>query len=176
MAAVNPVPRDSADASVHPIYDSMTKRLGFMPQFYGLMAHRPNVLAKFIDLYKAIMSEGTVEPRYKELAYLKTAQINGCEYCFKAHAGSGKKAGITPEHIQALLFYQRSDQFDEKEKATILLAERLTRGSAAMRDGSIEDLKKFYTEDQIVELVLVCAIANFTNRVNDGLRAAPDLG
>lgn len=176
MAAITAVPKETADASVHAIYDSMTRRLGFMPEFYGLMAHRPNVLSKFIDLYKAIMSEGTVEARYKELVYLKTAQVNGCEYCFKAHSGSGKKAGITSEHIQALQFYQRSDQFDEKEKATILLAERLTRGASAMRDGSIEDLKKFYTEDQIVELVLVAAIANFTNRVNDGLRAVPDLG
>jgi len=26
------------------------------------------------------MDEGTVEPRYKELAYLKTSLLNGCEY------------------------------------------------------------------------------------------------
>jgi AhpD family alkylhydroperoxidase len=26
------------------------------------------------------MRDGTVEPRYKELAYLKTSLLNGCEY------------------------------------------------------------------------------------------------
>jgi len=26
------------------------------------------------------MGEGTIEPKYKELAYLKTSLLNGCEY------------------------------------------------------------------------------------------------
>ncbi len=44
------------------------------------MAHRPNVLKHFLGLYGAIMREGTVEGKYKELAYLKTSMVNGCEY------------------------------------------------------------------------------------------------
>jgi hypothetical protein len=44
------------------------------------MAHRPNVLQTFLPLYAAITGEGTVEQRYKELAYLKTSLVNGCEY------------------------------------------------------------------------------------------------
>jgi alkylhydroperoxidase family enzyme len=51
-----------------------------MPNIFGLMAHRPEVLAKFLPFYSAVMEGGTVEARYKELAYLKTALINGCEY------------------------------------------------------------------------------------------------
>jgi alkylhydroperoxidase family enzyme len=51
-----------------------------MPNIFGLMAHRPDVLAKFLPFYSAVMEGGTVEARYKELAYLKTALINGCEY------------------------------------------------------------------------------------------------
>jgi len=37
-------------------------------------------------------------------------------------------------------------------------------------------LKKYYTEDQIVELTLVICVANFTNRFNDALQIVPDLG
>ena len=48
-----------------------------MPNIFGLMAHRPDVLGKFLPFYSAVMEGGTVEPRYKELAYLKTALING---------------------------------------------------------------------------------------------------
>ena len=51
-----------------------------MPNIFGLMAHRPDVLGKFLPFYSAVMEGGTVEPRYKELAYLKTALTNGCEY------------------------------------------------------------------------------------------------
>lgn len=73
-------------------------------------------------------------------------------------------------------FYHRSSLFDEKEKATILYAERVTRGSAAIRGGTLEELRKFYDEGQIVELTLVICAANFTNRFNDALLNMPDLG
>ncbi len=55
-------------------------------------------------------------------------------------------------------------------------AERVTRGAAAIRAGTLEDLRKFYDEGQIVELTLVICTANFTNRFNDALQALPDLG
>jgi len=40
----------------------------------------------------------------------------------------------------------------------------------------LEDLRKHYSEEQIVELTLVICLANFTNRFNDALQATPDLG
>lgn len=58
----------------------------------------------------------------------------------------------------------------------ILYAERVTRGAAAIREGSVNELRKFFDEGQIVELTLVISAANFTNRFNDALRAVPDLG
>ncbi len=83
---------------------------------------------------------------------------------------------MTDEHIRALTFYERTALFDDKEKAVILHADRLTRGGAAVRDGTLQDLRKHFSEDQIVELTLVICVANFTNRFNDGLRLPPDLG
>ena len=83
---------------------------------------------------------------------------------------------MTDEQIQALQFYERSPLFDEKDKATILYAERVTRGAAATRTGALDELRKFYDEGQIVELTLVICAANFTNRFNDALRNVPDLG
>ncbi len=73
-------------------------------------------------------------------------------------------------------FYQRSPLFDEKEKVTLLYAERVTRGAAGLRERALEELKNFYPEDQIVELTLVICTANFTNRFNDALQVEPDLG
>jgi alkylhydroperoxidase family enzyme len=40
----------------------------------------------------------------------------------------------------------------------------------------MEDLRKFFTDDEIVELTLVVCMANFTNRFNDVLKVEPDLG
>jgi len=80
MSVVTPLPKDKANAEVQGIYDALSKKFGKMPNIFGLMAHRPDVLEKFLPFYSAVMEGGTVELRYKELAYLKTALINGCEY------------------------------------------------------------------------------------------------
>jgi uncharacterized peroxidase-related enzyme len=174
--SVSPLSKDKAASEVHGIYDALTKNYGRMPNIFGLMAYRPDVLRKFLPFYSAVMEGGTVEPRYKELAYMKTSLINGCEYWTQAHTASAKRIGITEEQIRALLFYERSPLFDEKEKVVILHAERVTRGAAAIRDASLTELRKFLDEGQIVELTLVICAANFTNRFNDALRVVPDLG
>ena len=80
MAIVNPIPAEQAAEDVKPIYDGLTKAYGKMPSMFAVMAHRPSVLKHFMPFYAAVMREGTVEPRYKELAYLKASTLNGCEY------------------------------------------------------------------------------------------------
>lgn len=80
MASVNPVSQDKASDDVKPIFDDMQKRFGRVPNFFGLMAHRPAVLKHFLPFYAAVTGPGTVEPKLKELAYLKTSMVNGCEY------------------------------------------------------------------------------------------------
>ena len=80
MAVVNPIPKDKASGDVKPIFDDLAKAFGRVPNIFGVMAHRPNVLKHFLALYGAIVHEGTVEAKYKELAYLKTSTVNGCEY------------------------------------------------------------------------------------------------
>jgi uncharacterized peroxidase-related enzyme len=176
MPVVNPIPREKAHTDVAGIYDSLTKKFGRMPNIFANMAHRPAVLKNFLALYASVMNEGTVEPKLKELAYLKTSRLNGCEYCYRAHAASGKPAGVTDEQLRSLEFYRSSKAFNEKEKAVILYAERLTRGAAGIREGSLAELRKHLSEDQIVELTLVICMANFTNRFNDALEAEPDVG
>jgi alkylhydroperoxidase family enzyme len=59
----------------------------------------------------------------------------------------------------------------------ILFAERLTRAAGAgLRDAALDEFKRHFSEDQVVELALVVSVANFTNRINNGLRIEPDLG
>ena len=147
-----------------------------MPNIFGLMAHRPDVLGKFLPFYSAVMEGGTVEPRYKELAYLKTALINGVRVLNTRTHRFGEADWHHRRADSRLQFYERSSVFDEKDKAVILYAERVTRGAAAIREGSLSDLRKFFDEGQIVELTLVICAADFTNRFNDALRAVPDLG
>ena len=83
---------------------------------------------------------------------------------------------MTGEQIKALRFYQRSEAFDEKEKATIRFADIVTRGAAAVDADVLEYVGQHYSEDEIVELTMVISLANLANRINDTLQIEPDLG
>ena len=83
---------------------------------------------------------------------------------------------MTEDQIKALRFYQRSEAFDEKEKATIRFADIVTRGATAVDADVLEYVGKYYSEDEIVELTMVIALANLANRINDTLQIEPDLG
>ncbi len=173
---ISPISKESAAPEIQPILDKLTHGFGKVPDFFGTMARVPEVLANFIPFYSAVIEHGTVERKYKELAYLKTSLINGCEYCFRAHSASGKKNGVSDDQIKALAFFHRSPAFDAKEKAVILYAERVTRGASAIRPPALDELKQYFNDDQIVELTLAIAVANFTNRFNDALLNIPDIG
>ena len=80
MTVIAPIPRESTPDNLKAVYDDLSKTFGLVPGIFGVMARHPGALKAFLPLYGAVMTEGTVEGKYKELAYLKTSLLNGCEY------------------------------------------------------------------------------------------------
>lgn len=148
--------------------ESKSKRAN---HFFRTMANRPEVLKTFVPFYGAVVGPGSVERRIKELVYLACSFANGCAYCSAAHTASGKKAGITEEELHALRTEQ-DHALSEPERAAVRYARELTRTADApeTRDGLFEH----FSNEQIVEITLVAAMANFTNRFNNGLGLLPE--
>jgi 8-oxo-dGTP diphosphatase len=144
---------------------------GGVNYFFRTMANRPEVLQAFVPLYGAIMGRGSVDRRVKELAYLACSYANKCAYCTAHHVASGKRAGISPEEMQAVQ-EEREDGFSATERAAIRYARELARtaDAATTRDA----LREHFNDEQVVELTLVAAMANFTNRFNNGLMLQPE--
>ena len=139
--------------------------------FFRTMAHRPEVLQNFVPLYGAIMGPGPTDRRIKELVYLTCSYTNECAFCTSAHVASGKKAGITDDEMRALQTAQ-DHGFTESERAAIQYARELTQNAEA--DDSREALFEHFNDEQVVEITLVAAMANFTNRFNNGLQNMPE--
>jgi uncharacterized peroxidase-related enzyme len=139
--------------------------------FFRTMANRPEVLKTFVPLYGAIVGPGSVDRRTKELVYLTCSLANRCAYCTAAHTASGKKAGITDEEMRAIQGEQDSG-FSAPERAAIRYARELTRTPNAPQ--SRDELFEHFSNEQIVEITLVSAMANFTNRFNNGLMLQPE--
>jgi uncharacterized peroxidase-related enzyme len=139
--------------------------------FFRAMAHNAEALKTFVPFYAAVVGPGTVERRVKELVYLTCSYANECAYCTAAHTAGGRKAGITDDELRALQTEQ-DHGFTEPERAAIQYARELTRNAAA--DDSRAALLEHYNDQQIVEITLVAAMANFTNRFNNGLQIMPE--
>jgi uncharacterized peroxidase-related enzyme len=140
-------------------------------RFARALAHRPEVMQHFLPAYGAIMGPGSVDRRLKELAYIATSYANECAYCLNSHLRTGRKAGITDDEFRALQLEQNTG-FSPQERAVIQYARELTR-TATGEEGR-DQLPDFFTDEQIVEITLVIAMANFTNRFNNGLGLQPE--
>ena len=174
---IEPLEKEHAAEAVRPIYEGMEKKSGRVINMYKVMAHKPNVLAPFLEFYKAVWAPGALDPKVKELAYLRTSLMNGCAYCSRARTASAKKRGVTDEQVQALKEPGGSSReiFTEEERAAIQFAEQLTAWPAAIQPADLETLGKFFNVEQIEELVLAIATANLTNRFNEGMKTPVDV-
>jgi uncharacterized peroxidase-related enzyme len=148
--------------------ESKSKRAN---HFFRTMANRPEALKTFVPFYGAVVGPGSVERRTKELVYLTCSLTNQCAYCTAAHIASGKKAGITEAELHALQAGEDRG-FSEPERAAIGYARELTRTANARE--TRQELCKHFGDEQVVEITLVAAMANFTNRFNNGLGLQPE--
>jgi len=140
--------------------------------FFRVMAHRPKVLESFVPLYGAVMGAGPLDRRLKEMAYLATAMANHCPYCTASHKAGARKAGIIEDEMQAIE-REENGGFSEVEQAVLTYARELTR-TANLSTAARDRVGAYLSEEQIVELTLVVAMANFTNRFNNGLEILPE--
>jgi alkylhydroperoxidase family enzyme len=60
--------------------------------------------------------------------------------------------------------------FDPTERAILRFTNLLTTYPGNINDSDLDDLGEHLDEEQVIELVFTIATANWTNRVNDGLR------
>ena len=72
--------RDEVSGEVLGIFDNLKENYGSVPNFFGLMARSPEVLKAMLPFVNAVLNEGKIEAKYKELAFLKASQVNGCTY------------------------------------------------------------------------------------------------
>ncbi len=80
MGVPTPLTKEQAPAELHRIYEKIQEHVGNMPNFLGVVARFPAALKTLVPFYDAVMTQGLIDAKYKELAYLKTSSINDCRY------------------------------------------------------------------------------------------------
>ena len=66
--------------------------------------------------------------------------------------------------------YRDSPLFDDREKAVMAWAEAMTLNTAKRDNKVWDDLKKHFSDAEIVEISLITGMFNMINRLNDSFR------
>lgn len=78
MPHLAPLTDAQAPENVKPIFKTLQAKLGKVLNIFRTMAHAPEVLEATLTFNQAIQHH--LDPKLRELAYLKTSQLNACNY------------------------------------------------------------------------------------------------
>jgi alkylhydroperoxidase family enzyme len=78
--------------------------------------------------------------------------------------------GVSDEKILALNEYATSPLYDERERAALEYAERMTITDQDVDDELFSRLRQFFDEDALVELTATIAWENSSSKFNRALR------
>jgi alkylhydroperoxidase family enzyme len=82
----------------------------------------------------------------------------------------GSELGVSDEKILGLEEYATSPLYDEKERAALEYAERMTFTDQDVDDELFSRLRGFFDEDALVELTAAIAWENSSSKFNRALR------
>jgi alkylhydroperoxidase family enzyme len=168
MARVKMIPPETADAAAREVYDGVLRQWGRISNFSQVLAHQPAALAGWM------LSNVKADPEYvkiQQLVIIKTSALNRSAYCMSHNVPLGKKIGLTEAQIAAAQgdSYMASPDLDARQKAAVRWAEAVTKMTARDDDAAFAEMKRHFSEKQIVEVTVFCGMWNYSNRLCEAL-------
>jgi uncharacterized peroxidase-related enzyme len=173
MSRISRVERNQVGPELNALFDKIFAERGNVPNMFRVMAHRPEIFSTMQAHFNAVLNTGTVPKRLKELIIVRTSQLNETPYCLASHTRIAKNLGWNDDQLAHLADWSRREDFNPAEKAALRLAETVTRNAHGVTDEQFAELRTYYSEGEIVELLCSIGLFNYFNRVNDALQMQP---
>ena len=150
-------------------------------------AHRPGHAKALAHLHAALWTDRLLPDRLLELVRLRIAFFNQCRTCMAVRYPDAIADGLTEELVCSLERPYEASDLTEAEQAAIRYGELLATDHLAIDDGVYDDLRRHFSEEEIVELGTIAAfcvgfgrlgatwnmIEELPDRFKDGERATP---
>jgi uncharacterized peroxidase-related enzyme len=162
----------SGDESVSGLLDIVGSIMGFVPNSFLTMAHRPEMLKTFAAMAGTINAPGEVSLELKRMVAEVSSNAAGCQYCVAHTSHQAHRSGIAKDKLDDIWTFERSDLFSAAEKATLMVAMKAAQVPGGVEDADMAELKKYFDDGQIVEIVGVISLFGFLNRWNATLATA----
>ena len=164
-----PLPADHSP-DLQEQFEIARQRMGFIPNSMLIMQRNPKLTKAFGMLSAAIWDpDGKVDRKLKRLISHVASRAAGCQYCMAHTAEGAAKYGVEDQKLDAVWDYQTSPLFSPAERVALDLAVAASSVPNAVTDEMFLELRKHWSEDEIVEIVGVISVFGFLNRWNDTL-------
>jgi len=168
---VNLVSDDAVKGPVKDLFENMTQMPGGVPKWMRVMANCDDILMPFFGMFKATMDDAPLNQTLKWKLALMVSKMNECTYCVSVSESKLKSFGISDEEIKSAA----DAPADDRERLAFEFARNATEKAYDMDAGLIEEVKKEFSDCELVELAAVIGLFNYINRFNDALNILPSV-
>lgn len=137
---------------------------------FATLAIRPELAQSAAEHLRSLLEGGSADRATKALCAALVSAINFCEPALIAYRREARAAGVTAEVLNALWDFARSDLFDQGQRAALAAAVALTREPRGLPETIWSELRSWYDDGQIVEILGLIAFVNALNRLSNALQ------
>ena len=169
MARIKPIDRRHAPLSLR-LVNWFSKRM-FGQQLANLQytAHNLRFTRAHVGMAPFFQAKTKLDPNIRSLAIHYVSELNKCAWCIDFGRAKALKQKLDLEKLAVLHNYANDPRFSPAERAALNYAEATTKTGIPVTDEHIDELKKYFSEQEVVELVVAVAAISFDNRINISL-------
>ena len=120
------------------------------------------------------LEQSGLEHSLLDLVKTRASQINGCANCLDMHIKDALARGESEQRLYLLDAWRECPFYSERERAALLWTEAVTLvADGRVPDAVYEEVRKSFSDDELVALTMAVITINAWNRLSIGLRVVP---
>ena len=164
-----PVPDiDSLPEDLRDKILAVQEKMGFVPNVFLALAHRPDELRAFMAYHDALMlrENSGLSKGEREMIVVATSGANNCLYCVVAHGAILRIIEKKPLLADQLAVNYLKADITERQSAMLDFAITVCEDSASLVDDDYELLREYgFTDDDIWDIGAIAAFFALSNRI-----------
>ena len=150
--------------------------LGFVPNLFRAQTLLPRVIEAEAHIADAVLQkESALSRRQKECMLLVVARANQSTYCVTAHWQMLRALGMSEGELDQMVTDHHRAGLSDADVALLDFGLKLSQQPTWVGREDVEALRQHgFTDEQILEAVLITALTEFLCTLSVGLGAAPD--
>jgi AhpD family alkylhydroperoxidase len=133
----------------------------------------PKSMGASYEISKMMENGFSLDKELQFLLHTHISQVNQCGFCIDIAKAMALKECGSLDKINRLANFRNDPAFTPAERAALSFVEEVSQTKSAS-DATFDELRRHFSEEQIVEITLLNALENFYNLVNRPLGIESD--